>query len=134
MKINAALVMEHRLRRALSQDELAIMAGLNIRTIQRIEREGVASLQTKKALAAALEIDVQDLDYEESRAMTKYEYKTVEAPYKTGLWKAKSPDFENLLNAEGEQGWRLHDIVLSASANFGQTDKAVIIFERERGE
>lgn len=61
MKINAALVMEHRLKRSLSQDELAIMAGLSIRTIQRIEKEGTASLQTKKALAAALEIDVHDL-------------------------------------------------------------------------
>lgn len=132
MKINAALVMEHRLKRALSQDELAIMSGLHIRTIQRIENEGVASLQTKKAVAAALQIDVHDLDHEESNTMKRYEYKTVEAPFKMGVWKAKTPDFQNLLNAEGDQGWRLHDVVLAASANFGQTDRAVLIFERER--
>jgi transcriptional regulator with XRE-family HTH domain len=51
MKINSALVLEQRLMRSLSQDELAIMSGLNIRTIQRIENEGIASLQTKKSLA-----------------------------------------------------------------------------------
>lgn len=120
------------MRRSLTQDELAIMSGLSIRTIQRVEKEGMASLQTKKALAATLEIDVHDLDPEESSTMTRYEYKTVEAAFKIGLFKAKSPDFENLLNAEGEQGWRLHDILLPASSNFGQTDRAVIVFERER--
>lgn len=134
MKINSALVLEQRLTRSLSQDELAIMSGLSIRTIQRIENEGVGSLQTKKSLAAALEIDVRDLDHEESSTMKRYEYKTIEAPFKMGLFKAKAPDFENLLNAEGNQGWRLRDIVLPASSNFGQTDRAVIIFERERSE
>jgi hypothetical protein len=66
--------------------------------------------------------------------MKRYEYKTIEAPFKIGFFKAKAPDFENLLNAEGNQGWRLHDIVLPASSNFGQTDRAVIIFERDRSE
>jgi transcriptional regulator with XRE-family HTH domain len=40
-----------------SQDELAIAAGLSLRTIQRAEREGVASLQSLKAMAAALNVD-----------------------------------------------------------------------------
>jgi DNA-binding XRE family transcriptional regulator len=132
VKINAALIIEYRLTHALSQDELAIMSGLSTRTIQRVEKEGVASLQTRKALAAVLEIDVCDLDQEESSNMKTYEYKTIEAPFRIGFFKAKSPDFENLLNAEGEQGWRLHDVVLTASSSFGQTDRAVIIFERER--
>ena len=134
MKINSALVLEYRLKRSLSQDELAILSGLNIRTIQRIEREGVGSLQTKKALAAALEIDVHDLDYEESTTMKRFEYKTVEAPFKMGFFMAlKTPDFENLLNAEGSQGWRLHDI-MTASSKMGTTDRAIIIFERELTE
>jgi transcriptional regulator with XRE-family HTH domain len=129
MRINAALILESRLKRSLSQDELAIMSGLNIRTIQRVESEGVASLQTKKSLAAALEIDVSNLDYEESTTVKRYEYKAVEAPFKKGIFKTTSPDFENLLNAEGDQGWRLHDVVLPVSG--GQTERAVIVFERE---
>ncbi|WP_249977997.1 DUF4177 domain-containing protein [Vreelandella olivaria] len=131
MKINSALVLEHRLKRSLSQDEFSIISGLSIRTIQRIEKDGMASLQSKKAIAAALEIDIRDLDYEESTKMKKYEYKTIEMPFKFGIFKQKTPDVENLLNAEGAQGWRLHQVVLPASSNFGQTDKMVVIFERE---
>ena len=53
MKIKADLVLEARKRKAWSQDELAVASGLNLRTIQRIESEASASLQSKKALASA---------------------------------------------------------------------------------
>ena len=65
MRINADLVVRLRKEKSWSQDELAIASGLNVRTIQRIEREAAASLQSKKALASALNISVQDLDHEE---------------------------------------------------------------------
>ena len=65
MKINAELIKRLRKEKSWSQEELAIGAGLNLRTIQRIEKEASASLRSKKALASALEIDIQDLDYEE---------------------------------------------------------------------
>jgi transcriptional regulator with XRE-family HTH domain len=64
MKINAELVARLRKERSWSQDELAIASGLNLRTIQRVEKYASASLQTKKALAAALDIDTRDLDGE----------------------------------------------------------------------
>jgi len=70
MKINAELVLKLRKAKSWSQEELAIVAGLNLRTIQRIEKESSASLQSRKALASALEIDIQDLDYEEIRMKT----------------------------------------------------------------
>ena len=133
MKINAALILEHRLKRAWSQDELAIVAGLSIRTIQRVEKEAIASLQTRKALAAALEIDNVDLDYEETANMKRYEYKTVELPLGMGFFKSKTPDIDSLLNAEGEQGWRLHQIILPATGDFGRSDKFIVILEREKG-
>jgi transcriptional regulator with XRE-family HTH domain len=132
MKINAALILEERLKRAWSQDELSIATGLSIRTIQRMEKEGLASLQSKKALAAVFDIDATDLDYEENIEMKRFEYKTVEMPFKFGLFKQKTPEVETLLNAEGEQGWRLHQIVLPASSNFGASDRMVVIFEREK--
>ena len=62
MKINAELVLEHRKANSWSQEELAIAAGLNLRTIQRIESDGMASLQSKKALASAFDLEVSDLD------------------------------------------------------------------------
>ena len=66
MKINADLVVKLRKERAWSQQELADAAGLNIRTIQRVENESSASLHSIKSLALALEISVQDLDFEEN--------------------------------------------------------------------
>ncbi len=65
MKINAELIVKLRKQRSWSQDELAIAAGLNLRTVQRVEKHASASLQSKKALAAALAIDTRDLDSEE---------------------------------------------------------------------
>ena len=67
MKVNAELVVKLRKDRSWSQDELAIASGLNLRTIQRVEKHASASLQTKKALASALDIDTRDLDTEELR-------------------------------------------------------------------
>ena len=64
MKINAELIIKLRKERSWSQDELAIASGLNLRTIQRIESDASASLQSKKALAAALDIDTRELDNE----------------------------------------------------------------------
>ena len=67
MKVNAELIVQLRKQRSWSQDELAIASGLNLRTVQRVERHASASLQSKKALAAALDIDTRDLDDEEIR-------------------------------------------------------------------
>lgn len=66
MKINAELVTRLRNEKSWSQEELAITSGLNLRTIQRIEKEASASLQSKKALASALDIDIHKLDFEEN--------------------------------------------------------------------
>lgn len=67
MKVNADLIIKLRHQRSWSQDELAIASGLNLRTVQRVEKHASASLQSKKALAAALDIDTRDLNKEELR-------------------------------------------------------------------
>ncbi len=67
MKVNAGLIAKLRKERSWSQDELATASGLNLRTIQRVEKDASASLQTKKALAAAFDIDTRDLESEEIR-------------------------------------------------------------------
>jgi len=53
-----------RLSRCLSQEQLAQMSGLNVRTIQRIESGQNASLESLKCIASALEIDVSALNQE----------------------------------------------------------------------
>jgi len=50
-----------RLERGWSQETLAEISGLSVRTIQRIERGGAASLETMNALAAAFDLDVASL-------------------------------------------------------------------------
>ncbi|WP_411833027.1 helix-turn-helix domain-containing protein [Pseudoxanthomonas mexicana] len=67
MNVNSELIIKLRKERSWSQEELAIAAGLNLRTVQRVEKCGSASLQSKKALAAALDINTQDLNSEEIR-------------------------------------------------------------------
>jgi transcriptional regulator with XRE-family HTH domain len=106
MKINADLVRKARTQKFWSQEELAIASGLNLRTIQRIEREASASLQSKKALASALDLDIQDLDYQEIRMRQEWEYKVVETKDRTAL--------QSELASAGAEGWEL----VSATAMF----------------
>jgi DNA-binding XRE family transcriptional regulator len=51
--VNRQLVKELRIKHSYSQEKLAAIVGVNLRTIQRIETKGVASLDTRGALAKA---------------------------------------------------------------------------------
>lgn len=53
-----------RISRHLSQEQLAQMSGLNVRTIQRIESGHNASVESLKCLAAVLEVDIPTLNGE----------------------------------------------------------------------
>jgi len=65
VRVNAALIVSSRTARGWSQAELADASGLNLRTVQRVETTAVASLRSKRALASALDVDIQDLDNRE---------------------------------------------------------------------
>jgi transcriptional regulator with XRE-family HTH domain len=56
------ILKELRISRHLSQEHLAQMSGLNVRTIQRIESGKNASVASLKCIAAALDIDVSTLN------------------------------------------------------------------------
>ena len=53
-----------RLSRLYSQEQLAQMSGLSVRTIQRIESGHSPSLESLKCLASVLEVDVSTLKQE----------------------------------------------------------------------
>ncbi|WP_298195854.1 helix-turn-helix domain-containing protein [Novosphingobium sp.] len=55
------IIRKLRLERGLTQEQLATMAGVSIRTLQRIERGAPASAETLKCLAAVLDLDFADL-------------------------------------------------------------------------
>lgn len=109
MRINADVVRDARKRKSWSQDELAIAAGLNLRTVQRIESEASASLQSRKALASALDLDIHDLDLQETQEIhmrQQWEYRIVETKDRADL----QPELAHY----GNEGWEL----VSATAMF----------------
>ena len=55
------LIQKLRLQRGWSQEQLAEISGLSVRTVQRIERGQSASLESMKALAAVFEVDLNEL-------------------------------------------------------------------------
>lgn len=56
------IVRKLRLQKGWSQEHLAQLCGLNVRTIQRIERGQQPSLESKKSLAAVFEVDIASFD------------------------------------------------------------------------
>jgi len=62
------LIQKLRLQRGWSQEQLAELSGLSVRTIQRLERGQTASVESLKALGAAFEIDFSHLKEPEMNA------------------------------------------------------------------
>jgi transcriptional regulator with XRE-family HTH domain len=56
----ANVIREHRLKRSLSQEQLALMANVSLRTVQRLENAGKCSHETLLALADVFEVDVRE--------------------------------------------------------------------------
>lgn len=63
-------VKKHRLERGWSQEQLAQISGLSVRTIQRIEQGQKAGLESLKCLAAAFDTKISELINEEKMLET----------------------------------------------------------------
>lgn len=61
---NSNQVKQLRLQRAWSQEQLAELAGVSVRTIQRIENGDRPGLETLSALAAVFEVNVAEISGE----------------------------------------------------------------------
>jgi len=76
------LVRKLRLERGWSQETLAEVSGISVRTIQRLERGGNASLESLCALAAVFEVDIANLSTEtsmyEQREIPEHEREALE--------------------------------------------------------
>ena len=66
MKVDSKLIRTEREKRGWSQEHLASVASLSLRTIQRIENTGSASFESVTALASVLAVEVADLRVKES--------------------------------------------------------------------
>ena len=61
VKVDGRRIRQLREARGWSQEHLASICGLSPRTVQRLETEGNASLESRMAVAAALEVTAEDL-------------------------------------------------------------------------
>jgi len=67
------MVKKLRAEKKWSQEQLAILSGLSIRTIQRVESGQSASIETLKSLASVFEIDINRLTEEITKIDKKSE-------------------------------------------------------------
>ncbi|MEF7476961.1 helix-turn-helix transcriptional regulator, partial [Pediococcus pentosaceus] len=58
---NKTLIADLRKQKGLTQEKLADISGLNVRTIQRLESGEDASLETLRSVAVALKVEVAEL-------------------------------------------------------------------------
>ena len=73
MKVNTKKILNERKSRAWSQQHLADVCALSLRTIQRVEKEGAGSPETVKALAACFELDANELVVREETKKDSFE-------------------------------------------------------------
>ena len=71
--INLRDIKKMRLERHWSQEQLAEMSGLSIRTIQRIENGENAGLESLKSLAAVFETNIEDSNKKEEEDQIRKE-------------------------------------------------------------
>ena len=138
MIIDTQRIIALRKEQAWSQEELALASGLNIRTIQRIENQGHASLQSKKAIAAAFDVAISTFDKPSVSTVKQYEFKTLTIEnnqgFLAGLKKSTLPDLAGILNQQGQDGWSLVQILtpdLAQGVHTGKTGQLVAVLQRE---
>ena len=100
------LVQKLRLQRGWSQEQLAELSGLSVRTIQRIERGLPASNETLKSLASVFEIDFSTLQATQEPAMTTTLNDTFTPPEPSNLNQNQKPTPNTTTNADEEAAFR----------------------------
>lgn len=78
-EVYRVIVRKLRLQRGWSQDQLAELTGLSVRTVQRIERGNSPSLESARSLAAVFEVDITTFMTEDS------DMQNIEQPPKANL-------------------------------------------------
>lgn len=71
MKVSPSVIKKLRAERGWSQDQLAIASGVSLRTIQRVEAEGIASTSTAVCIAATYGVKLIELQVQEEGATNR---------------------------------------------------------------
>lgn len=115
MQVNALKIKQLREQRCWSQLQLSEMAGVSLRTLQRVEAKSVASHETIKSIAAVLEIDCDKLlpSPKESTAHTS------EQPSQTEQKPDSKPEPEEKIVTRKELFVTLLILMASAAIGYG---------------
>lgn len=130
MRLDEQAIVKLRQQRSWTQDDLAGAAKLNLRTIQRIESGGFASLRSAKAVASALDVSIHKLELNRRVSDALFEYKTVKMSSNNGLFQQGGPDIAGVLNEAAQGGWRFRQIVKQGADMGMGMPSMVAIFER----
>ena len=65
-RVNPTMVRLLRNTRHWTQDELSVVSGLSLRTVQRAEQDGNVSVATLKSLASAFQVSAEELEAKKS--------------------------------------------------------------------
>lgn len=117
------MIKKLRERKNWSQEQLATMSGLSVRTIQRIESGNKASMESLKSLASVFEIDVSKLTEEITVIDKESEYwKEQPTWFKFSLFgvnkRSKLVIVEYLSIVLGVMSWILHANMFATPAFF----------------
>jgi DNA-binding XRE family transcriptional regulator len=74
MLLDKKLIKELRTDKGWTQQHLAELSDLNIRTIQRIEKDGIASMETSMSLASIFQISISSLYIKNINDVSKFSY------------------------------------------------------------
>ena len=74
MLLDKKLIKELRTDKGWTQQHLAELSDLNIRTIQRIEKDGIASMETSMSLASIFQISISSLYIKNTNDVSKFSY------------------------------------------------------------
>ena len=61
MEVRSDIIRQHRQAKGWTQQHLADAAGLSLRTVQRVEREGTTAKESAMAICATLTINLAEL-------------------------------------------------------------------------
>ena len=118
-KTNLRDIKKMRLERHWSQEQLAEMSGLSVRTIQRIENGENAGLESLKSLAAVFDTDIKDSNKNEESEQIRKEEAYIEKL--KGFYKLLTLALVNLIffffiaiNDSDSEGWNVFIYMLIA--------------------
>ena len=120
MILNTSLIKETRISKGWTQAQLAELCAVNVRTIQRVESDGTASLETTMALASAFEIETKDL-FADPKIKKKNSYKST--------YNAVFTIYSELKNKLKEIKKRNDEIRILANTISSKSEKEKLIFE-----